>query len=124
MVDAAEIDAADRLHAIDEAVHAGDVAGDEKSGAWVGRVPRVIPDRAGDVGKVDLHLGRNGHSIELFLPVTRCDQVIDENQKANIERLAPTDDDLAVNETVVDDRSEEHTSELQSRQYLVCRLLL
>src|SRR3712207_8601135 len=25
---------------------------------------------------------------------------------------------------VVDDRSEEHTSELQSRQYLVCRLLL
>src|SRR3712207_7163271 len=26
--------------------------------------------------------------------------------------------------TVGDDRSEEHTSELQSRQYLVCRLLL
>src|SRR3712207_9046691 len=25
---------------------------------------------------------------------------------------------------VADDRSEEHTSELQSRQYLVCRLLL
>src|SRR3712207_7167100 len=25
---------------------------------------------------------------------------------------------------VVDERSEEHTSELQSRQYLVCRLLL
>src|SRR3712207_8045182 len=31
---------------------------------------------------------------------------------------APTFDDL------VDRRSEEHTSELQSRQYLVCRLLL
>src|SRR5947209_10320068 len=30
---------------------------------------------------------------------------------------APT----AVNEVVVDERSEEHTSELQSRQYLVCR---
>src|SRR3712207_7018973 len=27
-------------------------------------------------------------------------------------------------EDVVQDRSEEHTSELQSRQYLVCRLLL
>src|SRR3712207_7056405 len=27
-------------------------------------------------------------------------------------------------ETAEDDRSEEHTSELQSRQYLVCRLLL
>src|SRR3712207_7697996 len=33
--------------------------------------------------------------------------------------------DLAVNARAhVDDRSEEHTSELQSRQYLVCRLLL
>src|SRR3712207_8866393 len=30
----------------------------------------------------------------------------------------------AVRATDVDDRSEEHTSELQSRQYLVCRLLL
>src|SRR3712207_9020618 len=29
-----------------------------------------------------------------------------------------------VPEVVVDGRSEEHTSELQSRQYLVCRLLL
>src|SRR3712207_7806963 len=27
-------------------------------------------------------------------------------------------------ETIVEQRSEEHTSELQSRQYLVCRLLL
>src|SRR5258707_11415880 len=26
--------------------------------------------------------------------------------------------------TIMEDRSEEHTSELQSRQYLVCRLLL
>src|SRR3712207_7947932 len=31
-------------------------------------------------------------------------------------------DDVAA--PVLDDRSEEHTSELQSRQYLVCRLLL
>src|SRR5947209_10749072 len=29
-----------------------------------------------------------------------------------------------VREQLVDERSEEHTSELQSRQYLVCRLLL
>src|SRR3712207_7681548 len=32
--------------------------------------------------------------------------------------------DLAVVDRVLDARSEEHTSELQSRQYLVCRLLL
>src|SRR3712207_8643691 len=31
---------------------------------------------------------------------------------------------VAVRVGVVDARSEEHTSELQSRQYLVCRLLL
>src|SRR3712207_8995815 len=32
--------------------------------------------------------------------------------------------DGARDDTAVRDRSEEHTSELQSRQYLVCRLLL
>src|SRR3712207_7908322 len=31
---------------------------------------------------------------------------------------------LAGNTDLMQDRSEEHTSELQSRQYLVCRLLL
>src|SRR3712207_6935507 len=45
------------------------------------------------------------------------------------ERAAPTARDLARPEVItlpaeVLDRSEEHTSELQSRQYLVCRLLL
>src|SRR3712207_8064072 len=35
-----------------------------------------------------------------------------------------TTDGLVRGQEVVDTRSEEHTSELQSRQYLVCRLLL
>src|SRR3712207_9015493 len=42
-------------------------------------------------------------------------------------RVSGMDDDQAVLDHVADrvaDRSEEHTSELQSRQYLVCRLLL
>src|SRR3712207_8686607 len=34
------------------------------------------------------------------------------------------DDDVGLHTSRVDVRSEEHTSELQSRQYLVCRLLL
>src|SRR3712207_8573933 len=49
----------------------------------------------------------------------------------NLEALFATDPDLIVVEayTAEDEilgqlRSEEHTSELQSRQYLVCRLLL
>src|SRR3712207_8084888 len=32
--------------------------------------------------------------------------------------------DFIINAAMLHDRSEEHTSELQSRQYLVCRLLL
>src|SRR3712207_7659560 len=37
-----------------------------------------------------------------------------------------TNDDMQFGapQTINEDRSEEHTSELQSRQYLVCRLLL
>src|SRR3712207_6937251 len=36
----------------------------------------------------------------------------------------PTYDDVRETYAVLQARSEEHTSELQSRQYLVCRLLL
>src|SRR3712207_8957722 len=36
----------------------------------------------------------------------------------------PSDSDVDAFVRAVRDRSEEHTSELQSRQYLVCRLLL
>src|SRR3712207_7655048 len=36
----------------------------------------------------------------------------------------PSDVELAGLQALLDVRSEEHTSELQSRQYLVCRLLL
>src|SRR3712207_8419237 len=51
------------------------------------------------------------------------DNAVDEAQAGYATRVDVTlngDDSV----TVRDDRSEEHTSELQSRQYLVCRLLL
>src|SRR3712207_7569609 len=35
-----------------------------------------------------------------------------------------TNNPVEESDTIFDERSEEHTSELQSRQYLVCRLLL
>src|SRR5947209_12200974 len=44
-----------------------------------------------------------------------------------VQRVAEADDILAARSGIAElfmDRSEEHTSELQSRQYLVCRLLL
>src|SRR5947209_16294499 len=44
------------------------------------------------------------------------------HQAALADRIVLTKTDLADNAAV--ERSEEHTSELQSRQYLVCRLLL
>src|SRR3712207_8075106 len=47
-------------------------------------------------------------------------------ERAEREAVASELRRLRVDHTVLstDDRSEEHTSELQSRQYLVCRLLL
>src|SRR3712207_7453092 len=42
----------------------------------------------------------------------------------DFERTFPVRGRLARRRFAVKDRSEEHTSELQSRQYLVCRLLL
>src|SRR3712207_8405357 len=40
------------------------------------------------------------------------------------QRVADVDEMRDVEGRVLEPRSEEHTSELQSRQYLVCRLLL
>src|SRR3712207_6999295 len=46
-------------------------------------------------------------------------------EELGIEQVErPGDSDLLVNTAAAELRSEEHTSELQSRQYLVCRLLL
>src|SRR3712207_8217247 len=60
----------------------------------------------------------------------RVDVVVDRHRPAQLarERLAAAapvaEDDVARDDVGADVRSEEHTSELQSRQYLVCRLLL
>src|SRR3712207_6998681 len=52
---------------------------------------------------------------------TNCDPVV-------VDYVIPGNDDairaISLISRLVADRSEEHTSELQSRQYLVCRLLL
>src|SRR3712207_7837649 len=50
-----------------------------------------------------------------------------QQRRLRLGRAAPRthESDLVLNSATLDaDRSEEHTSELQSRQYLVCRLLL
>src|SRR3712207_7375740 len=43
---------------------------------------------------------------------------------SKVERSPPLGKDEVSDSPLINSRSEEHTSELQSRQYLVCRLLL
>src|SRR3712207_8366127 len=52
--------------------------------------------------------------------------VLDREGDPRGQRDVAADDGVAAEEALlgVEERSEEHTSELQSRQYLVCRLLL
>src|SRR3712207_7897350 len=50
--------------------------------------------------------------------------LLDELEDPGVVREAHLDDLGQAGDVVVLRRSEEHTSELQSRQYLVCRLLL
>src|SRR3712207_8467885 len=57
-----------------------------------------------------LRIGRVGQTPVIFL-----------SRHGRGHRLSPSDINYRAN---IDVRSEEHTSELQSRQYLVCRLLL
>src|SRR5258708_17246886 len=55
------------------------------------------------------------------------DQLVDEPDRAQLRRLRRIEGDLigaAHDLTRADRRSEEHTSELQSPDHLVCRLLL
>src|SRR3712207_7593611 len=72
-----------------------------------------ITDAASQLRRID------GHDV---LPVDRqaaagrLDHAVDHPHRRRLAAAGRPDQD--------DDRSEEHTSELQSRQYLVCRLLL
>src|SRR3712207_8235718 len=71
---------------------------------------------AGDVLRADLDgVDRARERLEVAQPhVTAGLLVADDDDSPRVERAVQAGDA----------RSEEHTSELQSRQYLVCRLLL
>src|SRR3712207_8335189 len=59
---------------------------------------------------------------ELFL--SEAPSLFLSNPCANLREFSARDDAVTPRAALGFDRSEEHTSELQSRQYLVCRLLL
>src|SRR3712207_8276617 len=62
-----------------------------------------------------------GHSGQVLRDSAGVRTVRGVSQRRISFRLLPEGDEVPARESV---RSEEHTSELQSRQYLVCRLLL
>src|SRR3712207_8019508 len=74
------------------------------------------------------------HRVPVDLPRTEARDAVCDLHRRRLPRRSPLDtapepvaggDVGAPERALVDvDRSEEHTSELQSRQYLVCRLLL
>src|SRR3712207_8105256 len=78
--------------------------------------------------------GRVGWNIVTSWLAAAAKNYGDEGQVSHADRYARAEEfmqavvglwDSWADDAVVDDRrSEEHTSELQSRQYLVCRLLL
>src|SRR2546423_88565 len=102
MMDAAEVDAADRSDALRQAVHGLRISSDQNAGPRVGRVTGVVSDRCVDVGEVDVHLGRHRHSVQLLLPIARSDQIIYENEKSRVQWLTPTDHHLPMNQPVID----------------------
>src|SRR3712207_8091243 len=66
---------------------------------------------------------REGRRVETDGRGHVCDERVDGIERGEA-RLAPIEAGDACAQREIDVRSEEHTSELQSRQYLVCRLLL
>src|SRR5438445_8519969 len=74
-----------------------------------GELPEIFHDISADV--------RNQYNLAYHPSNTKLDGSY---RKLKVELVGPDGSPLKVH----DQRSEEHTSELQSRQYLVCRLLL
>src|SRR3712207_7189657 len=69
--------------------------------------------------------GGGRSSLRLREPVADDLGARRKDRETNLPARRPNDDDLRRYLPGVEpERSEEHTSELQSRQYLVCRLLL
>src|SRR3712207_7058536 len=63
----------------------------------------------------------------LFRSARGCQPGLEDGVRLGVEAVfvrGQEGDDLPLGDTDAQRRSEEHTSELQSRQYLVCRLLL
>src|SRR5947209_10602457 len=80
-----------------------------------GRIDRLVGDVDGPVNIRE----RPG----LLAPECRREDDVGELRRLGQEGILDDDEQVRLLQNLADPRSEEHTSELQSRQYLVCRLL-
>src|SRR5687768_7239312 len=101
-MDSAEVDTADGFDAADEAMHDRDVPGNEDSRPGISGIAWVIPDCRLHIGETNLHLRGNRHPIQLLFPITGRDEIIDEDQKTDVQRLAPPDDHLPMDQSIID----------------------
>src|SRR3989454_955639 len=94
----------DPLHAMAVGGQGGervDAAREQDTGSRI-RLPFGEPlNRFGDGGEAHLDMRGHPHAIQVLLPVARAHRVVDEHDEAHVERLPPTHDHLAVNQTVV-----------------------
>src|SRR5581483_6010018 len=103
MMDATEVDGTNRLRQlVDELTHRVDVAREQDAVALIARESGEVLCGRGDAFEEHIHGGRHAHAIELLLPVTRRDLIIDEHDEPQVERLAPPHDDLAVDAAIID----------------------
>src|SRR5206468_8474637 len=77
------------------------VTGEQDAGARVVAIAREARAGIGRGVEIHLHIPWDAHATELPLPVALRDGVVHEYDEAEVERLAPADDDLPVNEPVV-----------------------
>src|SRR3712207_8264218 len=85
---------------------------------------RSLPEDVQDYGFGGLNYFPTGHSLSLRECAYRLINHSDNTAWAMLERrLGEEKVRTELQDAGVENRSEEHTSELQSRQYLVCRLL-
>src|SRR5437879_13367363 len=80
----------------------GDVAREHDGRAWVGLPFGQSARRLRHRGEYDLDVRRDAHAVEVLLPRAVAYGVVHEHDEPQVERLAPADHDLPVNETVVD----------------------
>src|SRR5207249_11351044 len=89
------------------------------------RLARVLPPARDDVGfelpPLDPQMVEGLRDLELVPP--RRFEVVDDREDRRAEQVDPDEGEVAPGRLRLLDRSEEHTSELQSRFDVVCRLL-